>query len=221
MPLTDWITAISTGVIGLFTVVLAIVTWRTFGHLKREFEATNRPWLSVEPLAVADLVMTHDPRPTAVFAFTLKNGGKTPATQVVVEYAVAPPNLDHLKQQKASAARGLATRQGHLVGLTVFPGIPEFTHIPFFLEPNELDAWCYWLKAQLPGGSALSPVYLVGCVTYRATYANRVYQTGFIRKLMASAPEGGARFPVDPREGDVAKDRIILGPSEAGDHIIT
>ncbi|MGH7271262.1 MAG: hypothetical protein ACREJ3_12615, partial [Polyangiaceae bacterium] len=187
----------------------------------REFEATNRPWVSVDVTSVQDLIFSHGMMPTSRFAFTLRNGGKTPATQVVVEYAIAPPNVDYLHLQREIAARGITSGRARVGGLTVFPGIPEYSHLPWQMEPAALRAWHGWLNLPQPGGSSAAPVYLVGCVTYRATYSGRTYQTGFIRALRAVSPETSSSVPVDPRGGDLAKDRIIFGPSEAGDSMIT
>ena len=116
-----------TGGLVAATLLLWLTTRGTLQHLRREFQVEYRPWIPPEIELASGWTWTPQGEGRVTLRFTLRNIGRSPATNVDVRTEIFPYGLGFLEtpaavQKKLSQSkRRDALAPGEGMGWTIFP----------------------------------------------------------------------------------------------------
>jgi len=152
------------------------------GIMQKQFEAADRPWISVDTGLASPL--TYDTKGVHVnFNFVAENVGKSPAQNVMVSAELDSGIMgtdERSAQKKLCDAAAKSTVNPRYV---VFPGRKFVQEIAFTKSIEELNS--FWSKFELSQGPIdLIPLILVGCADYNWDTSSRHHQTGFVLDVL-------------------------------------
>ena len=184
-------TAIFTGVLAVFTIVLASVSIIQIDFLTRAdnnavesnkitrdvFLAENRPWLSIKVEPISGLEYDDDGDATIEVKFTISNTGRMPAVNV----ELLPPfgNVEfggvvvkEFQSYREAMKAGRLTRR-EIFGEPVFPDGPIIFNKPVTIYKKGID------KVIASGVNYMSIMFFV-CVQYSFMNDTNIHETGYI-----------------------------------------
>lgn len=198
------VVAAFTGMVWWSTDQMKLATAGTLGHLKTEFEAEHRPWLSVkvEPNdRVIPLQFTKDGKCLIYLKLGYENTGRVPAIDVRPRWKLVPPGGDPI-----AVLREVEAQSVDVGGTSVFPGNPATAPVACTIWANE---WTDWYRAN-PDLRATKEPHVVGMVSYRSPLSKATYVTGFIREVH----QKNNFYPIEPSPGfmcEILTSGSILG----------
>ncbi len=221
------IVALGTLAIAAFTCTLWWTTRGTLAHLRREFEAEHRPWIPPDIQLASGWTWTADGEGRVTLRFTLRNIGRSPATNVNVRTEIFPsgwgfPNPAAAQKKLSQSERRDPIAPGEGMGWTIFPNsAPRYLDITMSISAADFEKSRLAWKATYPeldNNTTVSPV-IVGCITYR--FVGEQHQTGFMLELSRIEPgEFHRTFVLDPAHGEIPIDRLRLADYYVGSAVI-
>jgi hypothetical protein len=160
---------------------------------QREFELSQRPWISLDPVQVSDL--SFNPNGTATFTikFLIQNTGHSPATHTQLQAKLIPAKFNEsgifkqpAEQQKRLCDSARAHVERHeLFPFTLFPDQKTTRDAGMSMTPDEITK----AKTDIPGaeGPAIFLI-VVGCVDYQFPFEAGHHQTGFLYEVSRIDP---------------------------------
>jgi hypothetical protein len=170
--------------------------------------ASNRPWISIEPIIAGDFVWA-DEGARITIKFKLKNIGHAPADIVTpiasAIYLMAPGHMDPAGRQKQLCATPKFPWRG-LFGFTIFPDETDDSEANAeLIARKDIEAAFYRDNGQTV---EIAPM-LIGCVKYRYALDDLEHQTAFIRILQWINPTQPERLSgFEPTKGNVPMNLI-------------
>jgi hypothetical protein len=161
--------------------------------MRRQLEATDRPWIKVDPSVASPLTFTARGNLQAAVTLTLKNIGRSVAVNVTVyvDAFIARPDgyvLSDLPLRRQKELCG--TPKSPPFQVTMFPEDIRPFSVPITIQREEIEANAVTLP---PGAgwppSAGKPVYpvLVGCAYYQFAQFPDQHHTDFIYSIVGHA----------------------------------
>jgi hypothetical protein len=179
--------------------------------------ATNRPWISVDIGIVSDLTYDAQGDARIEIKFDLKNVGKSPAANIVIDAEIVPIFGDAKSLQKTISDRNNARPPtlGDL-GITLFPGDERtmVINLPISrasIEASNKEVWGLSGEKTVDKTDLVYFPTLLGCVDYKFTFSPGHHQTGFIlnlRKRDWSHPNASLGFNV--KDGTIIRNDLWL-----------
>ena len=202
--LTAPMVAAFTGMVWWSTDRMGRVSAATLQHLRKEFDAEHRPWISVKIEPSQALLFHEDGSGLIYLLLSFTNSGRIPATDVRAHFVFVPPDGNPVEKQLAVAKQML---NGELrvpeLGISVFPGTdPATQRRHHVIRPDVVTAWRAWRETHSKIAD-VSNVHVAGCVTYSSPVHPNLYQTGFIRELHRGEIASDRLWPIDPNGGHV------------------
>jgi hypothetical protein len=166
-----------------------------FREMRRQTEASERPWLSVEVAPNSGLTFPYPSAPAYSISVSIKNIGKSIAkdVQVSAKLIAMPPGrpfaLDAANNQMALCNNPKVAPFGTF---DLFPtDQPTVETLSMSAEASAVNA----LSAKYVGDKprAFIGLYVVGCVSYHSSFGTELRQTRFGRRLFGGpimAPGG-------------------------------
>lgn len=209
---------------GLFvaTLLLWLTTRGTLQHLRREFEAEHRPWIPPDIQLASGWTWTPDGEGHVTLRFTLRNIGRSPATNVDIRTQIFPHGWGFPTPQEAQQGLSQSERRGPVApgegfGLTLFPGVtPHYRDISMSISAADLEKSRVAFKEKFPEETfvAITPI-IVGCISYRFIDGAETHQSGFILQLhRTDSGHPGIIFVLDRAQGDIPIERLRLANYE-------
>jgi len=220
------IVALSTLVIAIFTATLWWTTRGTLTHLRREFEAEHRPWIPPDIQLASGWTWTPDGEGHVTLRFTLRNTGRSPATNVNVRTEIFPlgwgfPAPPAAQKQLSQAERRDPIAPGEGMGWTIFPdSAPRYLDISMSIGAAAFEQSRLAWKEQYPevDHRTVTPI-IVGCITYR--FVGEQHQTGFMLELSRTDPANPLiTLVLNPAHGDVPITLLRLADYYVGSAVI-
>jgi hypothetical protein len=151
----------------------------------RQFELSQRPWISIDTSIESPLTFTPEGAAQVSVNFVIRNVGSTPAKGLSVQpkILIASRGEQDPVMQRSKVCEENRTREAETDG-TLFPKV-ELTKSVTFVA----DAWD--IVKELNRTGSFSPVVIV-CASYRSTFDDRArYTTGviyYLRRIDPSHP---------------------------------
>ena len=170
----------------------------------RQFELSQRPWISIDTSIESPLTFTSEGAAQVSVNFIIRNVGNTPAKGLSVQpkILIASRGEQDPVMQRSKVCEENRTREPETDG-TLFPKV-EFTKSVTFVA----DAWD--IVKELNRTGSFSPVVIV-CASYRSTFDDSArYTTGviyYLRRIDPSHP--GAYLRMKDRI-EVPRDLLVL-----------
>ena len=205
-----WTDYATTGFAFLAVIVSAIsasFAYRLGDIASRNLIASNRPWISIDPIIASDVTWPEEGARITI-KFKLKNIGHAPADIVVPItssiYLMTPGHMDPAGRQKQLCAAPKFPYRGPF-GFTIFPDETDDSEANIeLIVRKDIDTAFYRNNGQTV---EITPT-LVGCVKYRYMLDDE-HQTGFIRMLSWINPAQPSRLSgFDPTKGTVPMAQI-------------
>jgi len=220
------IVALSTLVIAIFTFTLWWTTKGTLTHLRREFEAEHRPWIPPDIQLASGWTWTPDGEGHVTLRFTLRNIGRSPATNVNVRTEIFPhgwgfPDPPAAQKKLSQGERRDPIAPGEGMGWTLFPdSAPRYLEISMSIGAAAFEQSRQAFKEKFPEANITTVVpIIVGCITYR--FVGEQHQTGFVLDLHRIEPaHPHAHFALDPAQGDIPINLLRLADYYVGSAVI-
>ena len=220
------IVALATLAVAAFTGTLWWTSKSTLSHLRREFEATHRPWIPPDIQLASGWTWTPDGDGQVTLRFTLQNIGSSPATNVDVRTRIFPLGWGFLSPPEAQKSLSQSERRdpiapGEGMGWTIFPNSPpRILDITMSISAADLEKSRLAFKAEFPeiNITTVHPI-IVGCITYR--FIGEQHQTGFIVELSRiDIDKPHLTFVLDPVQGNIPIGRLRLSDYHVGSAVI-
>jgi len=163
------------------------------GVSQQEFELSERPWVSVDPIGFSDL--RFNPNGTASFTirFLIKNTGHSPAIHAHLEAQMKPIKLDEsvftkpLEFQKDVCDKARTPQiTSEFAAFTIFPGNETTRNTGVSMVPGDMK------DAEFRDPRPFINPVIVGCIDYQFGFKNGHHQTGFVYALYRIDP----RYPL-------------------------
>lgn len=177
--------------------------------MRRQFEATDRPWITVEVTANTDYVpgafiggpLTFDPDGSAhlTWKYTLKNIGRSVANQVYIrETALTMSPFDPHLKLPLEMQRDLCGKPRTTAGiLTIFPNETKEVFASKVVDTKDVKDMP---ELRLKRGKPVT-FFVAGCVDYQFATSTANHQTGYIYQVWGSKTHQGIQvgttIPVD------------------------
>lgn len=195
------------GLFGLVGLLFTLAQTRISTEaVKKQFELSERPWVSVDLVAIRPLVFEGDSIASVWVQFAMKNLGHSPAHSAQLRFQVVEvPDRskgytvqNDLCVSTFSNHESVGTRHAIMPGEQVMQLEQLKAIVPFARKKDP----------QIPGRSLLS-VAIVGCVEYEFTFAEGFHQTGFFFDLVKLDPdEPQVWYFIELPEGESRVDHI-------------
>jgi hypothetical protein len=164
------------------------------GIMRNQLEAADRPWVTVELQIAAPLTFNDNGDLHISFMFTLKNVGRSVATNatVYVSVFVPPWEVSQHFNQPVERQRALCDKiQPHALTLMLFPDDVKPFNASITFSRAEIEANTIppppGMPIPPPPGKRIAPV-LFGCVDYQFSSLPKHHQTGFIYSIFRHEP---------------------------------
>jgi hypothetical protein len=171
---------------------------------QKEFELSERPWISADPIQFSDLTFDKSGYGHFTIRFLFKNTGHSPAPGTHIEAQLIPIKFDRIfkepleRQKKLCGDARTPKTASEFAAFTLFPGDQTTREAGMSMSPGDIK------NAEYPstkGRSFIVPI-IVGCVDYQFEFASGHHQTGFIYQLWRLNPadhfvHGNAIYPGD------------------------
>lgn len=216
--LADYTRALTWLTGGLFVATL-LLWWTTRGtlqHLRQDFEAQHRPWIPPDIQLASGWTWTPAGDGRITLRFTLRNTGRSPATNVNVRAEIFPsgmgfPDPSAAQKRLSQSEQGAPIAPGAGMGFTIFPEIArQGIGVTMSLSAADVEKARLWFKETYPDGNyvGFTPI-IIGCITYR--FLGVKHQTGFILELSRTDPmHPHSDFVLDPAGGNIPIERLRL-----------
>ena len=197
----------------------------------------QRPWVSVDVQTIAPLTFDSKNNGSIGVRFTLKNTGRSPATQIEIFPRLYLLGGDPAKQklnpteeqlsycEKFRKHKNPKERSTSLFGFRLSPGDTITKDYYLGISADAIfDYQSYFDKASSQKSSStwIQPI-LIGCVDYGMPFNDEHHQTGFIRKFIHSMPSltNGVSENFEVKEGSIPlNDLRLIQPAAWGDGFI-
>lgn len=194
---------------------------KSVGLTEKQFIASHRPWIKVGIKLTGDLMRDTLGGWKIEVSFKMKNVGSTVAQNVYPNPWIYAGEgfVDEIKNfQLKLAAEFKPVVDTNTAGYTIFPG-QSFT-VPVVVHVTKADAEDPILThAEMGFGDCLPKLFIVGSAHYKSTIGELPHRTGFIRSL-GYIDATKDKVVLIPKQDNVSRDRLVLGPHICGDGYI-
>jgi hypothetical protein len=158
---------------------------------QQEFELSERPWISADPVQFSDLTFDKTGGHFTI-RFLFKNTGHSPAAHTRIEAQLIPIKADQIfkeplqrQKQLCDAARNRNTSI-EFAAFTLFPGGQTTKDAGMSMVPADIKN-AEFRPPNTKERPFIVPI-IVGCVDYQFEFARGHHQTGFIYQLWRISP---------------------------------
>ncbi|MGB7925416.1 MAG: hypothetical protein WCF57_19415 [Pyrinomonadaceae bacterium] len=173
--------------------------------MHRQFEITDRPWLSFEAIFTEPLTFT-DQHVKLAFRFVAKNVGRSVAVNTTINVKLVIPMLGENRDAVAEVLREqwkvCQTVRSQFMAYAVFPSDTYEIQYGFALGRQDAE------RGRL-ANTKLMMMYLVGCVDYQFPGHDRHHQTRFAYEIMRINPANRSTSILEIGE-DVPLNSLIM-----------
>jgi hypothetical protein len=153
---------------------------------RQEFELSERPWVSADPIQFSDLTFDKTAGHFTI-RFLLKNTGHSPAAHAHIEAQLTPIKVDQIfkeplerQKQLCDAARYRNTT-GEFAAFTLFPGGQTTRDVVMSMAQADI-ANAEFRPPNTKERPFIVPI-IVGCIDYQFEFKPGHHQTGFLYTL--------------------------------------
>lgn len=219
----EWIMAWSTVGILIATVGNVGVAFNQWQAMKRQADitetqllASRRPWVGVDISLTGDMEADIHGYSVKV-KYTTHNHGTSPAVGVYVhpQIVLSTPGFDLDEEQKKVCEMGMNPAVFSMGGHDLFPGQNNETLSGFGLSKSGIDK-SFEIYRQTLGKEVpftfINP-FIIGCVTYRSTFDERIHRTPFRVQLVRIDPKIiGNYLSLDTSIGTIPMKSVFVKP---------
>lgn len=177
---------------------------------RQEFEADQRPWLSVSAEKVR--LSFNQTGATALVSFETRNAGRSPGVEAYVHAKIEAAHIGEevdIGRMQAEFCDPIRQRNRGGSGFAVFPGSGMAQHETYTLDLETIERAKHCLDGS---GKKLLFLWMFGCVDYKFPWADDHHQTGFFYMIQRPDPARPGEFiGIDPEVGVV--DAVISKPA--------
>ena len=163
----------------------AQAAFRSADAIAQQTEISERPWLTVEAEPGSDLFYVNGKQAGMTFRFTIRNLGRSIAKNVHFKIKFAstrPIGIPIAVESARTQQETCDSPTAQDLAFDVFPtGNPIIREISTSVSPSDIEA----NKASTSENSDFIGFYVVGCITYSASFATQnIHKTFFAYHLM-------------------------------------
>ncbi len=199
-----------TGMVWWSTEKAQRISLETLGHLRTEFAAEHRPWISVRVEPYTEHSLRFDANDGSCLIYLrmeYENTGGIPAIGLHLRWKLLHPGENPIAVQSSLANQ--AYTDG---GTSVFPGNAATAPVACKISADE---WRSWYEAASPETLLAKEPHVVGLVNYGSPIDSKAhYVTGFIREIHQKD-----YFPIEPRKSHLYE--LVTSGSNLGSGPVT
>jgi hypothetical protein len=152
----------------------------------KQFEAADRPWVSVNPSIIAPITYNEKTGLHVDVEFALRNLGHAPAQKIWIDAHLVPGTMatDVSRIQKQACESSIRERP-NFPGYILFPGDPYSQDFRLDLAVADINSMFSEFERS-SGPINMAPTILVGCVGYAFESSKERHKTGFSFDILMS-----------------------------------